>query len=269
MRISVSNIAWDLQEEDAVATLLRNEGIDRVDLAPGKYFPDPFSASPEGMARVKQLWEDRGFEVEGFQSLLFGTTGFNLFDDDDDRMLRHLAAQCRIGRGLGARALTFGSPRQRDRGNRTFAEAMEIAVPYFSRLGDVAAAEGVIVCLEPNPPAYGCNFMTSTDEAATVVSATAHPAIKLQLDVGAIAMNSEDATATIRKHASIIGHVHASEPHLAVLGDGGSPHAEAGAALREVRPDLTVTIEMAATKANQIEAVRKAVDVAKRAYGAE
>lgn len=267
MRISVSNIAWPLEEEEEIAALLRGEGIDRVDLAPGKYFPDPLSANAAEMAKVKQLWRDRGFAIEGFQSLLFGTTGFNLFDDGDDRMFRHLVAQCRVGGGLGARALTFGSPRQRDRGNLGFAAAAEIAARYFARLGDVAAAEGVILCLEPNPSAYDCNFMTTTDEAASVVSATAHPAIKLQLDVGAIAMNGENVTATIHKHAAIIGHVHASEPHLAVLGDGGSPHLQAGAALREVRPDLTVTIEMAAAKSNRIEAVRKAVGVAKRAYG--
>ena len=48
----------------------------------------------------------------------------------------------------------------------------------------------------------------------------------------AIAANGEDATRTIEEHCALIGHVHASEPGLVVLGDGGAPHAAAGAALR-------------------------------------
>ena len=44
MRLSVSNIAWDVEEDDAVAEVLRDLGVDQVDLAPGKYFPDPAAA---------------------------------------------------------------------------------------------------------------------------------------------------------------------------------------------------------------------------------
>ena len=118
---------------------------------------------------------------------------------------------------------------------------------FFRRLGDAAERAGVLVCLEPNPAMYGCNFMVRTDEAAAIVRAVDHPAIRLQLDVGAIAANGEDATRTIEEHCALIGHVHASEPGLVVLGDGGAPHVEVGAALRTLRPQSIVTVEMAAT----------------------
>jgi sugar phosphate isomerase/epimerase len=267
MRISVSNIAWDIGEEPDIAVLLRDEGIDRVDLAPGKYFADPEQATPSDITAVKNLWEKRGFRIEGMQALLFGTHGLNLFADADGLMFRRLAAVCRIGGGLGARALTFGSPRQRDRGELNDKDAQRIAVDFFSRLGDVAAAEGVVVCLEPNPAVYHCNFMVRTAEAAAVVEAINHRAVRLQLDVGAMALNQEDALNTIRQTKSLIGHVHASEPQLAVLGDGGAPHEPAAQALREYRPELTVTIEMAAAKESHLTAVQRAVRLAKSVYG--
>ena len=269
MRLSFSNIAWELEEEDAIAGVLAARGLDRVDVAPGKYFSDPANATDADMRAVRKLWGDRGFEIEGMQALLFGTTGLNLFADGDGVMFDRLSAICRIGGGVGAKALTFGSPKQRDRSGLDDAQAIDIAADFFGRLGDVAAAHGVLFCLEPNPAIYQCNFMTTTDETAAMVARLDHPAIRLQLDVGAIALNGESAAEMIGRHATLIGHVHASEPQLVVLGDGGAPHAEAAAALRAARPDLTVTIEMApAAGEPHIQAVRRALDVAIGAYAA-
>lgn len=268
MRLSFSNIAWELDEEEAVAAVLSSRGLSLVDVAPGKYFPDPRAATDADLAVVRKLWRDRGFAIEGMQALLFGTTGLNLFADPDGVMFDWLVAVCRIGSGLGARALTFGSPRQRDRTGLDDAAALEIARDFFGRLGDVAANHGVVVCLEPNPEVYGCNFMTTTKDAAAVVTAIGHPAIRLQLDVGAIALNGESATQAVSDYAPIIGHIHASEPKLVVLGDAGAPHAEAAAALRHHRPDLAVTIEMGPAPEPHVAAVSRALDVAIGTYGA-
>lgn len=268
MRISISNIAWEPDQDEAVAAVLRGAGIQAVDLAPGKYLPDILGASDEAIAEVRQRWADRGFRIEGMQSLLFGSTGLNLFGDDGT-MLDRLAAVCRIGEGLGARALTFGSPRQRDRGDRSFEQARDEAVDFFRRIGDIAADRGVLFCLEPNPAVYGCNFMTTAAETAEVVEATDHPAVRMQLDVGALALNGEDAPSTIAHYAALIGHVHASEPQLVPLGRAGSDHRGAASALAETRPELTVTIEMLSPKDENAPAVvAEAVDVAVSAYGA-
>jgi D-psicose/D-tagatose/L-ribulose 3-epimerase len=268
MRLSFSNIAWDIAEEPAIADLLREHGVDRVDLAPGKYFADPAAATAGDIAAVRTLWEGRGFGIEGMQALLFGTTGLNLFADPDDAMIDRLAAVCRLASGLGARALTFGSPRQRDRAGLSDADADRIATDFFRRLGNAAVDAGVIVCLEPNPAIYGCNFMVRTDEAAAMVTRVDHPGIALQLDVGALALNGEPVAETITRHAALIGHVHASEPQLVTLGDGGALHAEAGVALRRARPDLTVTVEMvASTTQPHLAEVARALSVAQLHYG--
>ena len=268
MRLSASNIAWDAAEDAAIAALLGGFGIDQVDLAPSKYFAEPAAANAMQIAAVRTWWEDRGFTIAGMQSLLFGTQGLNLFDDTRAAMLDHLTEICRIGGGFGARALTFGSPRQRDRSGLSDQQTEAIAVDFFTKLGDRAADAGVIICLEPNPAFYNCNFMTTTDETAAVVATVDHPAIMLQLDVGAMALNREAVEATIGRHAALIGHVHASEPRLVTLGDAGSPHADAGAALRLHRPDLTVAIEMVASpNASHVTEMERAAALATRHYG--
>lgn len=269
MRLAISNIAWDVAEDEAIATLLHRFGVDAIDVAPGKYFPDPAKATDEDIARVKGWWAERGIEITGMQALLFGTTGLNVFGTQavQETLLQHLAAVCRIGAGIGAKRLVFGSPKNRDRAGLSDQEALDVAVPFFGRLGDIAQSYGVLICLEPNPICYGANFMTTSAETANVVRQVAHPAIKMQLDTGALAINGENAVAVLRDYATLIGHIHASEPDLLPLGDGGTEHGKVVKALAEYLPNHVVSIEMLSTKNEpHLVSIARALTVAIRHY---
>jgi D-psicose/D-tagatose/L-ribulose 3-epimerase len=159
-----------------------------------------------------------------------------------------LTAVCRIGAGLGATRLVFGSPKNRDRTGLSDADALERAVEFFRRLGDAAQEQGVIVCLEPNPPQYGANFMTTSSETAKVVEAIGHSAIRMQFDSGALTISEESPQDVLARSASLIGHVHASEPDLMPLGDGRTDHHKMHAALSQYLANHVVSVEMVATK---------------------
>jgi sugar phosphate isomerase/epimerase len=269
MKLAISNIAWDTAEDEAIATLLHRFGVDAIDVAPGKYFAEPAKATDEDIARVKNWWSERGIEIIGMQALLFGTTGLNVFGPPQaqDAMLQHLTAVCRIGAGLGAKRLVFGSPKNRDRAGLSDQEAMNMAVHFFRRLGNIAQNYGVVICLEPNPTCYGANFMTTSAETAQVVRQIAHPAVGMQLDTGALTINGEDPSTVLQDCATLIKHVHASEPDLLPLGDGGTDHAKVVEALEQRLPNHVVSIEMLATKnePNQVS-IERALTVAIRHY---
>jgi D-psicose/D-tagatose/L-ribulose 3-epimerase len=270
MRLAISNIAWDIVEDEAIADLLNRFKVDAIDIAPGKYFPEPAAARIEDMVRVQAWWAQRGIEITGMQALLFNTTGLNIFGNSAVQvaMLQHLAAVCRIGEGLGARRLVFGSPKNRDRSGLTDIETMDKADSFFRRLGDIAQNHGVLVCLEPNPPCYGANFMTTSGETAAVVERIAHPAVKMQLDIGALTINKEDPDVVLQQCAHLVGHVHASEPDLLPLGDAGSDHAKIAEVLRRNLPHHLVSIEMLATKNEpHLESIERALKVATAHYG--
>lgn len=269
MRLGISNIAWDVAEDETIAALLQRLGIDAIDVAPSKYFADPAGASDEEIRRVRDWWNERGIEITGMQALLFGTSGLNLFGPPESQqaMLRHLAAVCRIGAGLGATRLVFGSPNNRDRSGLTGHQALAVAVPFFKRLGDLAGAAGVRVCLEPNPARYGANFMMTTAETAMVVELIGHPAIRLQLDTGALTVNGEDPILELRNHGHLIGHIHASEPDLLPLGEGGTRHEQIYQALIRHLPRQLVCVEMLATAAEPHPvSVERALECAIRCY---
>ncbi|MFN6998117.1 MAG: sugar phosphate isomerase/epimerase family protein, partial [Aquincola tertiaricarbonis] len=253
MRLAISNIAWDAAEDEAVAALLRRHGVDAVDLAAPKYFADAAAAGTADILAVRRWWEARGFEITGMQSLLFGTQGLNLFGPPavQQAMLDHLRHICRIGGLWGARRLVFGSPRNRDRAGLDDAQVLQAGTQFFRRLGDVAAAEGVLICLEPNPPCYGANYMTTSDETAQVVAAVDHPAVRMQCDTGAMALQQEEPQQVLARHAGRVGHVHLSEPELRPLGDVPATtalHGAAHQALQQHLPGAVGRLAMLATR---------------------
>ena len=269
MRLAISNIAWDITEDETIAGLLRRFGVDAIDVAPGKYFQEPAKATDLDITRVRTWWADRGIEITGMQSLLFGTLGLNVFGppETQEAMLEHLTAVCHIGAVLGGTRLVFGSPRNRDRSGLTDAEASEIAIHFFRRLGDIAKSYGVIICLEPNPTCYGANFMTSSAQTARLVEQILSPAVRMQLDTGALTINGEDANAILKTCATLIGHIHASEPNLLPLGDGGTDHAKVSESLTQHLPDHVVSIEMLATRNEpHVSSIERALKVAVRYY---
>ncbi|HAJ72007.1 MAG TPA: sugar phosphate isomerase/epimerase [Methylophilaceae bacterium] len=269
MRLAISNIAWDTVEDEAVANLLNQYQVDAIDVAPSKYFPLPTEATAQEIQAVKAWWAARGIEITGMQALLFGTTGLNVFGNEESQqtMLNHLNAVCRIAAGLGAKWLVFGSPKNRDRNGLSDEQVMRVAVPFFRHLGDIAQSYGVTICLEPNPAHYGANFMINSSETAQVVREVNHPAIKMQLDTGAMTMNHEIAEEVLQNAANLIGHIHASEPDLLPVGDGKTDHDAVYAAVNQYLPQHVVSIEMVATKTEpHIVAIERALKVAIQSY---
>ena len=244
MRISISNIAWEKDEEPQIAELLRRLGVTAVDVAPSKYFQNMSSASDSDIRKVRNWWEERGISIYGMQSLLYGTKGLNVFGDREsqERLLAQLGQVCRIAEGLGAKRLVFGSPKNRDRTGLTDSDAHDIALRFFSRLGDIAQSHGVVITLEPNPVCYGTNWITTTKEAHDFVKELGNPGISMQLDTGTVITNGED-TAEFSEVEGAVGHVHLSEPKLLPLCLAPEEHNDVFRAAADIAPG-TVTIEM-------------------------
>lgn len=270
MRLAISNIAWDISEDEAIAQLLKQYNIDAIDIAPTKYFSISNSTKDEDIIQIKDYWAAQGIEITGMQSLLYGTKNLNLFGSQaiQQAMLTHLDIVCRIGAGLGATRLVFGSLRNRDRSQITNDEqALEMAIAFFQRLGDIAASHGVFICLEPNPAYYGANFMTTSLETAHVVKHINHPAIKMQLDIGALTINGENIASVLAECGSLIGHIHASEPNLVPLDDQFTAHEKIHATLQQYLPSHIVSIEMRATQNEpHLTSIERALTIATKYY---
>lgn len=269
MRLAISNIAWDVEEDDQLAELLVKYAVDSIDIVPGKYFPNPVKVNDNDITKVKSYWADKGIEITGMQSLLFGTQGLNVFGslEVQETLLEHLRAVCNIAGKLGATRLVFGSPKNRDRSHLSNDQTHKIAVSFFRALGNIAQENGVIICLEPNPACYGANFMIDGVETFDVVKAIKHPAIKMQLDTGAITINNEEIEDLLKLAYSVIGHIHISDPQLAVVGDSDANHQAYAAAIRQAFEDPLISIEMLATpNESHLTSIERALEFVTKTY---
>jgi D-psicose/D-tagatose/L-ribulose 3-epimerase len=245
MKLAMSAIAWEPPDDDAAARILREHGFDGVELAPGKIFSRPDTASDAEAAACRAAWERRGLKIVALQALLFGRPDLTVFGESRDAALEYLSGLVRLGARLGAGALVFGSPRNRARGSLPMAQAWPRAVEFFRRLGDLAAEAGTCLCIEPNPPRYGADFVVDSGEALRLVDEVASPGFALHLDAACARLAGEDFPARLRAGAHVLRHVHLSEPDLAPVHSGGTVDLSGIAfALREISYAGFVSVEM-------------------------
>ncbi len=266
MNLSVSNIAWPGEVEEQALALVRNAGIVAVEVAPTRIWPEWVGASAAAAAEVARDFARRGFRVSSLQAILFGKPECKLFGSNQERqsLSDHLALCADLASGLGAGKLVFGAPKNRVLCGKSEADAFDIACEFFSTMGAYFETRGLCLCLEPNPPQYGCEFVIDSFHASRLVRAVDSVGFRLHLDTGCMRLAGEDPVRAIRAHADILRHFHVSEPFLGSLEDS-TAHLAVGKALEEVGYSNWLTLEMRATD-RPLEALATALDILVRGY---
>ena len=247
MSIAISNIAWESADEERIARALPALGATGIELAPTKRWSSPAEASEEEAATYRRWWEGQGLEVVALQSLLYGRDDLRIFGDAHPRAqtAEYLIRMIHLGARLGATALVFGSPKNRQTGPLSQAEIDRIAIPFFGELGSAAEEAGVRLCIEPNPPQYACDWLTHTAAAVEFLDVVGSQGLGLHLDAAALTLNDEAVGSAFDLAAPWLRHFHASEPFLAPLGPQvQGRHREYAAALARIGYAGYVSIEM-------------------------
>jgi sugar phosphate isomerase/epimerase len=222
-RFAFSNIAWAPHDDPEIFALLRENGVTGIEVAPTTIWPEWQSCTPAAAVRYRAFLLDEGFEVPALQALLYGRPQARLFDGESE-FLDHLAHVAEIAEGLGAKVAVLGAPGQRNRGARTWPQAVGHAVPVLRHAAEVFADHGCCLCIEPNPHEYGCNFVCNALEGAELVQAVDHPGFKLHLDAAALFLEHEDLRAVLPAVAPMLRHFHLSEPQLGDFREPKAPH---------------------------------------------
>jgi sugar phosphate isomerase/epimerase len=267
MKLAASNLAWRAVDDEIAAQLLAARGVQGIEIAPMKIWPD---APTLGLANAKEYrarWHDRGFELVALQGILFQKPDLQLFGDRTATkpLQAHLSAMARLASRLGARVIVLGAPANRRRGTLSFAAAVDRAADVLRVPAEAARAEGCMLCIEPNPIEYGCDFVNTASEGALLVKAVDDAGFGLHLDAGALTASGEVSAAALRNLSVPASHFHASEIGLGPLGAGTVDHQTLGATLREIGYAGWCSIEM--REATDVPAaIARACDIARSAY---
>jgi sugar phosphate isomerase/epimerase len=269
MKIAISNIAWQIEEEATIAQIMQDMGIKGVEIAPTKIWQSPLSATDQEIKDYRNFWQSKGIEIVSMQALLFGRPDLTIFASKSQReaTINYLSAIIEIGSKLGVNVLVFGSPKNRTIGDIPFSEAEEIAIDFFSQVGDIAAKYGMMFCIEPNPKAYNCDFIVNSRQGFDLVNKANHQGFGLHLDAAGMTLSEEKIKPALSYGISRLCHFHISEPYLAQVGDGKVDHQAFGETLKSLNYSGWKSIEMRAQDPkNNTEYVIKALKTASYYY---
>lgn len=271
MNLAISNLAWARNDDIMVARLLESMNVQGVELAPTKVWEHPFSVSPAELDDYRELWRSFGIEIVAIQSLLFGRPELRVFGTSElrDQTLDYLRKMIRLAGRLGAKAMVFGSPKNRLIGNLTTTAALNIAVPFFEALANEAEGSGVVFCIEPNPVEYGTDWIVTTREAMVLVEAVAHDSFGLNIDTGGMTLSGEDPTSALGDCGPWIRHFHISEPDLAPIGTRGVDHRRFASSLAVTGFSGWQSIEMREPLPGSGSTLETAIATAQLHYGGE
>lgn len=247
MKLAMSNLAWSVGDDAAVAGVLSAEDVHGVELAPSKVWADAPNVARDDASAYALAWRSRGCSIVAFQAILFGHPELDLFGDafTVTALQRHLVAVGQLASACGAAVLVLGAPGNRRRGERSMGAAIDAAATALRPVADRLGPMGIALCIEPNPPRYGCDFVTTAAEAAVLADAVDHPGFGIHLDTAALAASGEVSMRALAPVMRWVRHAHLSEIDLAPVGTGTMvQHAVVGAALRDAGYEGWLSVEM-------------------------
>mgnify|MGYP001616087990 CR=1 FL=1 len=267
MKLSVSNIAWDNNALEEHLSLLKELGCDGVEIAPSCIWKEPVEAGKNEIESLRKLVSKYSLVIPAFHALLFTRPDLYIFGEDSKReqAVLYLKRLIRLAGMLSVRVLVYGSPASRRVGDKSYKQCYEIAVGIFRDLGSEAQLNDAFFCIEP----LGSNesdFIQTSDEGYNLVKDVDHPHFGLHLDTKAMIDSGENFMATFQKYASVIKHLHVSDPGLAPPGHTGFDHAPIGKALSGTSYGGFISIEMKRGFGDTKKVVSDAVEYVRRKY---
>lgn len=241
MKLSISNIAWEESEDEAVYEMMGRYGYSGLEIAPTRIFPvAPYGKLTEALHWRSELEREYGFLISSMQSIWYGKQE-RLFGSSEEReiLLDYTKKAIDFASVINCRNIVFGCPR-----NRNIPEgiAVDSIVPFFRELGEYAFTKGTVIGLEANPTIYNTNFINDTMSAIRFIQEVNSMGFRLNLDVGTMLANGETIS-VLTNNVMYINHVHISEPGLKAI-EKRSLHLQLSNLLREECYLGYISIEM-------------------------
>lgn len=235
---------WTLEKTASVVAEIGYQGLE---LAPFTLCNLITDLSAAERLRILRTIEGAGLSVAGLHWLLAKTEGYQLNDSDPDvreRTAQYLIDLIDCCADIGGDVLIFGSPQQRDLPEgRSQDDAWQSTVDIFHRCGERAQEQGVIFCLEPLST-HETNFITNVTEAAEMVRAVDHPALRMMVDTKAMSHTPLPIDEQIRDVYPLIHHVHVNDPNLRGPGMGELDFQPILQLLHELKYDRWISVEV-------------------------
>ncbi len=235
---------WPLEK---ALELARETGYTGWEVAPFMLTDDITSFTSAQRAEYRSQVEQAGFSLIGLHWLLAKTEGFHLTTTDDSvrsETTGYLIELARLCHDLGGEVMVLGSPQQRNvPEGQSMQSAMENAAEVIAGAVKELESLGVRIALEPLGHEEG-NFLNKAADARKLQAMIGSPNVQLHLDVKAMSDEGTPIDQIIRDNADAMIHFHANDPNRRGPGMGDVDFKPIFNALRDIRYDGWVSVEV-------------------------
>ncbi len=235
---------WKLEDTFAYAAKI---GYDAVEIAPftiANYVTEIPKAERQ---RIREAAARAGLAISGIHWVLVKAEGMYLTHPDAAvraRTAKYFSELVDFCGDLGGKVIVVGSPKQRNlMPGVSFEQAWEWATGVFREPVMRAEQREVTICFEPLAPVE-TNFINTAAEAIRFTQQLNTPHFKIILDVKAMSAEAKPIPQIIRESWPHFAYFHANDKNLKGPGFGDVDFKPIAAALREVRYDGFVSVEV-------------------------
>ena len=236
MKLAVSNLAWDVQDNQKVFKLLNDLDINNVEGVLSKI--DTWdNLTEEKIQSYSNLLKDNNLGINSLQSLFF-----NVKCDDISNVeviLNHFQRLINYSKILSVNVLVFGTPSLRKKISGWENHLIEI----FTKLDEMLKGTEIYIIIEPNSKVYGGEFFHNLSEITDFILTNKLKNIRTMIDTHNLLLEGDDPITEIENHYSLINHIHISEEKLKPLKDH-TFHIKFSNKIKSMGYDKTVTYEL-------------------------
>jgi sugar phosphate isomerase/epimerase len=247
LKYSICNETFVDWPHEKVCPFVAECGYGGLEIAPFTINTDVTRVTAKERKSLRAAADKADIQIVGLHWLLAKTTGLHLTSPDAAvrrKTAEYLAALGDFCGDLGGNVMVFGSPKQRDllpgvdmeQGLGFATEVLRAAMPTLQR-------RNVTLAFEPLAPTE-TNLINTGDDGVALAKRVDHPNCKLLLDCKAMWPEPTPIPEIIRKHHEWLVHFHANDPNLRGPGMGDLDFTPIFEALRDVKYDGWVSVEV-------------------------
>ena len=246
-RFAICNETFEGKSFAEGCRLAHSTGYTGFEIAPATLHAQPLSLSASARRDLRRVMDGEGLRYAGLHSLMPADPTLHLTTPDEivrKRSWDFFRGLIDLSGDLGGGVMVLGSGKQRGGvAGSSPGDAKNRLRDGLAAAADHARARGVLLLIEPLSPQF-TNVVNTMDEAVALVRSIGHPAVSSMIDTHNTVAETEPHDEVIRKHIQFIRHVHVNEMDGRHPGTGSYDFARVLRALRDVRYDGWVSVEV-------------------------
>lgn len=241
MKLSISNIAWNANDDEFMYSIIKDSAFSAVEVAPTRIFPvNPYDNLESARKWSENLEKKYNLKISSMQSIWFGRNE-KIFGSANERkaLIDYTFRAIDFAKSVKCENLVFGCPK-----NRYLPDGVSenLSIDFFKTIGAYAASNGISINMEANPPIYNTNYINTTQSAFELVKEVNSKGFNINLDLGTMIENREPIQ-ILENNYKYIKHIHISEPKLKTV-EKRCIHRELAEFLASIDYTGYVSIEM-------------------------